>query len=116
MNTAPTRRWFGALLGATPLLWTPLARSELAGQVTHTVTIRGFAFQPADLMIAVGDRVTWINTDIAPHTATELEEHLWDTGELGQNDTGSVTFHQPGPNPYFCVFHPNMRGVVRVVE
>src|SRR5204862_476961 len=41
-----------------------------AASRTHTVEIRGMEFHPAELTVAVGDTIVWINRDIVPHTAT----------------------------------------------
>ena len=38
---------------------------------THEVPIRGFAFEPATLVVVQGDTVVWSNHDIVPHTATD---------------------------------------------
>ncbi len=116
MKIEPTRRRFGALLGTIPLLWLTGARTALARQTDHQVSIRKFVFKPAELVITVGDRVTWTNLDIAPHTATEFSEGLWDTGELSRNDTNTIVFNEPGSFTYYCVFHPHMKGVIQVNE
>ena len=78
-----------------------------------TVDIRDFVFIPADLTVNAGSRVTWVNYDSAPHTATGTTDN-WDTGRLDRNDRGSVVFDRPGSFPYFCIYHPNMKGAVTV--
>jgi len=78
-----------------------------------TVDIRDFAFFPADLTIDAGARVTWVNHDSAPHTATGTSD-AWDTGRLDRNDRAAVVFDRVGSFPYFCIYHPNMKGVVTV--
>ena len=114
MSGALTRRRFGALLGAIPLASLPGTKAVPAGSRTHEISIHRFKFEPAELTIRAGDQVVWTNQDIAPHTATELDAHLWDTGKLTRNQSGAITLDEPGTYPYFCVFHPRMRGVVRV--
>ena len=78
-----------------------------------TVDIRDFVYFPADLPINAGTKVTWVNYDSAPHTATGTSGD-WDTGRLDRNDRGSVVFEEPGSNPYLCIYHPNMKAVVTV--
>jgi plastocyanin len=78
-----------------------------------TVDIRDFVYFPADLTVNAGTRVTWVNYDSAPHTATATSAG-WDTGGLERNDRGAVTLDEPGSFSYFCIYHPNMKGVVTV--
>ena len=100
------RTWWRGNSGAdqTPVVST-------AGEVT--VDIRDFAYFPADLTVDAGARVTWVNFDSAPHTATGTSDS-WDTGRLDRNDRASVVFETAGSFPYFCVYHPNMKSVVTV--
>ena len=78
-----------------------------------TVDIRDFAYFPADLTVNAGAKVTWVNYDSAPHTATGTSVS-WDTGRLDRNDRGAVVFEDAGSFPYLCIYHPNMKGVVTV--
>lgn len=82
---------------------------------THEVEvgIARFAFGPARVEILVGDSITWINADLAPHTAT-AGDGAWDTGTLDKGGRGRVTFDMPGEFPYFCAYHPHMKGSVVV--
>ncbi|HEX2194289.1 MAG TPA: plastocyanin/azurin family copper-binding protein [Candidatus Limnocylindria bacterium] len=79
----------------------------------HTVDIRNFAFQPATLTIAVGDTVTWTNSDDAPHTAT-AENDAFDSGNLDRGQSFSFTFTEPGTYAYRCDFHSEMQGTIVV--
>jgi plastocyanin len=80
---------------------------------THTVAIRSFAFQPASLTVAQGDTVVWANGDIVPHTAT-ARDGSWDSASLASDGTWRLVAARPGRHPYYCVFHPNMEGVIEV--
>ncbi len=73
----------------------------------HTVEIRDFAFVPATLRVRPGDRITWINRDIAPHTVTATDES-WDSGEMAQGATYTRTVKADQTDKYFCRFHPTM--------
>jgi plastocyanin len=81
----------------------------------HEVEIRiaSFAFDPTRVEVLVGDSITWTNADIAPHTAT-AENGAWDTGALKRDGRGRLTFDAPGEYPYFCAYHPHMKGTVTV--
>jgi plastocyanin len=84
-------------------------------QTTQAVTIADFAFSPASLTINVGDTVTWTNNDSATHTATATDGSF-DTGELAQGASGSITFDTAGTFNYICSIHPQMTGTIIVQE
>jgi plastocyanin len=92
-----------------------LPRALRAHEATHEIEVRiaRFAFDPARIEILVGDSVTWTNDDLAPHTATAVDG-AWDTGALDRGDAGRITFETAGEHPYFCAFHPHMKGAVIV--
>ena len=81
---------------------------------THEVTIAGFAFTPQELTVTVGDTVTWTNTDPVAHTATSTAG-AFDSGEVAEGASYSVTFTSPGTYDYLCTPHPSMTGRVVVV-
>lgn len=98
--------------------WLVLPLALLAGgspaSRTHTVEIRGMAFHPAELAVAPGDTVVWINRDIVPHTATATGggRSRWDTGQLAQGQSGRVVARRVGKASYVCALHPSMRGTL----
>ena len=80
---------------------------------SHLVEIEGFAFGPSALVIQVGDTVTWTNLDDVDHTATSTAG-AFDSGLLGQGESYSLTFTEPGTYDYLCTPHPTMTGQVVV--
>lgn len=79
------------------------------------VEIADFAYDPDPVTVQVGGKVTWLNQDSAPHTAT-AEDGSFDTGTLEEGKLKSETFKQVGTYEYICQIHPGMHGVVEVVE
>ena len=79
------------------------------------VEIADFAYDPDPVTVQVGGKVTWLNQDSAPHTAT-AEDGSFDTGTLEEGKLKSETFKQAGTYEYICQIHPDMHGVVEVVE
>jgi plastocyanin len=75
----------------------------------HAVTIENFKFDPPSLEVAAGDTVTFTNKDSAPHTAT-ANDKSFDTGKLGQGESGTITIADAGSFDYICTFHPMMKG------
>lgn len=84
---------------------------EVKGEVQ--VKIEDFAFKPTELTIEPGTRVTWINKDEDPHTATSTEDKF-NSGGLDTNQSFSFVFHDKGDYPYFCALHPHMKAVIKV--
>jgi plastocyanin len=95
-------RWLAAVLGLAAACGRPAPRS-------HTVEIRGFAYLPATLQVAAGDTVVWVNRDVVPHTATQ-DGRGWDSDTLSVGEAWRLVAAGRGSQPYYCAFHPTMRG------
>lgn len=82
----------------------------------NEVVISDYKFIPQTLTVSVGTTVTWINHDIAPHTATHRSfgDEPFDTGTLGHLAVYSHTFKIAGSYNYLCVLHQGMTGTVVV--
>lgn len=82
---------------------------------TDTVSIQNFAFNPVNISVKAGTKVTWTNKDSAPHTVTETDDKTGpSSGNLSNGDSYSFTFTKPGIYHYSCSVHPNMTGTVTV--
>jgi plastocyanin len=92
------------------LLGAPAARAEEAN-----VTIKEYAYGPAQLTVAAGTKVTWTNHDQVPHTVVE-EGKKFRSAALDTNDSYSFVLTQPGTYRYFCSLHPQMVGTITVVK
>ncbi len=98
-----------AMLAVVPCLPT---RADAADT---TITIDNFTFKPAELDVAAGTSVTWVNRDDIPHLVVgqdnprELKSKPLDTG-----DQYAFVFKTPGTYRYFCSLHPHMQGTVVV--
>lgn len=77
----------------------------------HQVEIKGMKFAPATLEVAVGDTITFTNSDSAPHTATALDASF-DTGRLDKGRSATVTITAAGEHAFKCQVHPMMKGTV----
>jgi len=83
-------------------------------------------FIPAVVTIAVGETVTWANTDTAAHTSTSvyspedsaqiLPDGIFDSGLIMAGGSYSFTFDTAGQYPYMCLVHPWMIGQVFVED
>ncbi len=77
----------------------------------HVVTIEGMQFRPATLTVKRGDKVTWINKDLVPHTATAVSK-AFDSGVIAAGASWTYTVKEAGSNAYACLFHPTMQGTL----
>lgn len=109
----PTRRAVAAQLLTAAVLVPLLARSAQAAShaASHEVRIKGMKFNPAELTVAVGDKVVFMNEDGAPHTAT-AEDGSFDTGRLARGASAEVTIAAAGTSGYFCAIHRSMKGTI----
>jgi YVTN family beta-propeller protein len=85
-----------------------------AGGSSH-VAIRNFAFEPAQITVKAGERVTWQNDDGAPHGV------VYKDGGTGidlllPGKSFARTFDKPGTYDYVCSVHPYMTARVTVIS
>lgn len=80
-----------------------------------TVNIYNYAFDLAQLNVASGTTVRFVNNDTEPHTAT-ADNDLFDTGVLEPGGSFKVYFEGSGTVTYHCELHPDMKGSIVVGE
>lgn len=112
--TSRTRpRRLTAATGVLTVLTVLAALAPAALAAGHTVDITGFSYSPRELTVAVGDTVTWSNSDAQSHTAT-ADDGGWDSGRIGNNESRSVTLTAAGTFGYHCTIHPEMTAMLTV--
>lgn len=79
----------------------------------NTIAISGFKFSPASLTVAKGTTITWTNDDTAIHTATS-DDGSWNTGDIAQGVSKSITFNTAGTFAYHCARHSSMKATIIV--
>jgi plastocyanin len=91
--------------------------STLPAEEATEVLIEDFSFGPPHIQVSAGDTVTWTQgADDAPHTATADDESFDSDNLSDEGDTFEFTFDEAGEFSYFCSIHPEMLGLVTVVE
>ncbi|MGH2562728.1 MAG: cupredoxin domain-containing protein [Thermomicrobiales bacterium] len=85
------------------------ADAPAADEVVVRIVDRGFS--PANVTVAPGQTVTFVNEDDDEHTATGNQ---FDTGTIPPGNSATVTFDAAGAFDFFCLFHPEMQGRVSV--
>jgi plastocyanin len=78
-----------------------------------TVNIYNHAFDSAQLNVASGTTVRFVNKDTEAHTAT-ADNNLFDTGVLEPGESFKVYFEGSGTVTYHCELHPDMKGSIVV--
>jgi len=78
------------------------------------VFIDNYAYSPQEIIISIGETVTWTNNsqvrhDITSDTGNELGSKL-----LSQGDSYSHTFNEAGEYDYHCTPHPFMKAKIIV--
>ncbi|WP_120500781.1 copper-binding protein [Roseovarius sp. EL26] len=101
------RRHFLACTGAA------LAAPVFAQGSAFTVSIRDFLFELPKSELHSTDKITFINHDLAPHTAT-ADDGSWDTGVLESGDSITLTIGPDWTGPFHCALHPAMTGTLQI--
>jgi plastocyanin len=113
----PVNRALGRVLlplAALAVVAAPILAAAPAMAADGNVSIVDFAFQPADVTIALNEKVTWFNQSPDNHTVTS-DTQTFDSGSLPPYGGGyQLIFQRSGTFPYHCAFHPQMKGVIRV--
>jgi len=81
----------------------------------HVIDIVDFRFEPEELTVAAGDRITWRNRDVVPHTATARDKS-WDSGNLNRDEEWSIVAPAAGVLDYICAYHPSMKGRITISD
>lgn len=106
--------WATAFLLAC-LLQAPLAHGAKKGvavaPTVHVVTIQNMQFVPAALTVQPGDRVTWVNKDLVPHTASAAGSQF-DSGAIAAGASWTYTVKKAETLGYVCRYHPGMQAIL----
>jgi plastocyanin len=84
-----------------------------AEPAVHVVTMEGLQFKPAALTVRRGDRITWTNKDLFPHTATG-PKGTFDSSSIPAGGSWSMIAGEAGTFVYTCTFHPTMKATLTV--
>ena len=91
----------------------PASTSSSSGSGGVTVKVAGFAFNPTSVTVKKGQKVTWTNSDTAPHNVTS-DDGTIQSKDFGQGQSFSFTPTQAGTFAYTCTIHPQMKATLIV--
>lgn len=78
-----------------------------------TIAIKGFTFNPENVTVKPGTKVTWVNNDSVTHNIA-IDQVNVTSPDLGKDGKWSYTFNKTGTFSYYCAFHSGMKGTVTV--
>jgi plastocyanin len=105
--------WLALTLVLVGVIFTGYSRTAPANTEENEIVIQNFAFEPSTLTVKAGTKVTWVNRDDEPHTATATDKRF-NSKTLENGDRFSTEFTEPGTYKYYCALHPKMTGQVIV--
>ena len=97
------------ITGAAILAGGTLARAHNG---TVHVTIENLAFLPAEIAVKAGETIEWTNKDPFAHTATV--KGGWEV-VIPPGKVASHVAIADDTADYYCRYHPNMKGKIRIV-
>ncbi|MEN5176473.1 cupredoxin domain-containing protein [Brevundimonas diminuta] len=100
------------VLASAAILTLAAAWPARAAGRRHVVVIDKMAFGAPPSGVKVGDTITWTNRDIVRHTATARNGAF--NLDLPPGASASAVMSRAGAVPYYCRYHPAMRGEISV--
>ena len=83
-----------------------------AHAATIQIVMENLVVAPAEVSAKVGDTIEWVNKDVFAHTATARNGDF-DVNLPPKKSVTSV-LNKAGTVEYYCRFHPNMKGVLKI--
>jgi plastocyanin len=108
---ASWRRRLGAALTAAALIAGSTAFAQTAGH-QYTVTMANMDYGAIPPKLKVGDTILWVNHDSVAHSVT-ARDHSFDL-RINPNQSAKLPLTTAGRIPFYCLFHPTMRGTLNV--
>jgi amicyanin len=103
--------FLGLLMISLMLLSTPFSMAASVDTKEIVITIQNFSFNPAEVTVVPGTKVTWINQDTVGHNVVFSDSK---GPILNKGDQWSMVFDKAGTYPYNCGPHHFMKGTIIV--
>jgi len=78
------------------------------------IKMQNIAFDPKDVTVKVGQKVTWTNDDSTNHNVTAESGASFKSKDFGNGGTFSLTPTKAGTINYVCTLHPGMTATLTV--
>ena len=99
-------------LASTALAVVFLSMIVPARAATIEITMENLVISPAEVSAKVGDTITWVNQDTVPHTVTARDKSFNLAVDRGAH--AQMTLSKAGNFLFYCLYHPMMRGALKV--
>jgi plastocyanin len=93
---------------------TSSASSSSSGGGGVAIKMQNIAFDPKDVTVKVGQKVTWTNDDSTNHNVTAESGASFKSKDFGNGGTFSFTPTKAGTINYVCTLHPGMTATLTV--
>lgn len=90
------------------------AAALAAAPKVHTVVMDKMKFGPVPRDIRAGDTILWVNRDMFRHTATARDKSF--NIDLPAGKSGRTVVTKGGTIPFYCKYHPGMKGQLVVAK
>ena len=114
MKTIISKITIAALLSGFSLFAVAGEMKEASTGNENKIEIKDFAFNPQNITVKSGEKITWINRDEEPHTVVSVGKQFKKSPGLDTDQTYTIVVGAPGTYSYFCSVHPKMTGTVVV--
>jgi len=91
----------------------PLSSGAAAARL-HVVTIDRMAFGPMPANVRAGDTIMWVNHDMFQHSATARDQSF--DVDLAPGKSARTVVRKAGLIPFFCKYHPGMKGAITIAK
>ena len=93
---------------------TPAASSSSSSGGGVAIKMQNIAFDPKDVTVKVGQKVTWTNDDSTDHNVTADSGADFKSKDFGNGATFEFTPDKAGTIKYECTLHPGMTATITV--
>lgn len=104
----------GGSTASAPATSTPAAGPATKSGNAVQIGMKGIAFDPKEVTVAVGTTVTWKNLEDIPHNVVAEEGADFQSDTFGKGGTYEFKATKPGTVKYVCTIHPGMEGTLTV--
>jgi len=118
MNTIISKITIAALLSGFSLFAVAgeMNDASTGNAKENKIEIKDFAFNPQNITVKSGEKITWINKDEEPHTVVSVGKQFKKSPGLDTDQTYTIMAGAPGTYSYFCSVHPKMTGTIVVKQ
>jgi len=113
-NARPWRHRLSTAVLITSLIAAPAVVFGQSAGHEYTVEMRNMDYGAVPSKLKVGDTINWVNRDTVVHSVT-ARDHSFDV-RINPGQSAKMPLNTAGRIPFYCLFHPQMRGTLTVAS